>query len=456
MKIAIFTETFYPEINGVVTFLLNIAERLSSQGHEIRIYCPKYPKKVFRKPYSPPENVSLYRAFSIKLITNPASRVTMPNVIKVFRDFKRFNPDIVHLQSPLLIGEVGFLCAKLYRKPVISTYHTFLPDVAEYISPLRIARVILVNKIIGKMRRKARKVIEEENPEEVKRFFKRRISRKKEKEIKAKVTKIKKLNEASVWMLTRLFYRGQDLVTAPSRVIAKILRQKKINKKVIFLSNGIEMDKIKPKSYNKGKKKRIVIIHAGRIGFEKNVDVLIKAFAVVSAKCPEASLWIVGDGPSLPELKKLAANLKVRKKIKFFGAMPRNELLSLYPKADFFATASTIETQGIVVLEAMASGLPVVGVDALALSEIIRPGHNGYLARPFNPGDLADKCIKLANSPEKIRQMGENALASIQEHDLDFVVKKLVCIYNRFIAEKKKKAEKRKRRRTMIIKQPAA
>ncbi|HDP73651.1 MAG TPA: glycosyltransferase family 4 protein [Candidatus Woesearchaeota archaeon] len=449
MRIAIFTETFYPEINGVVTFLKNITEKLSAQGHEIRIYCPKYPKKAFRKPYYPSKNVSVYRAFSIKLITNPASRVTIPNVIKVFRDFKRFNPDIVHLQSPLLIGEVGFLCGKLYRKPVISTYHTFLPDFAKYISPLRIARVILINKLIGRMRRKARKVIEEDNPQEIKRFLKKKVNKKKEKELTAKFRKVKKLNEASIWVITRLMYSTHDLITAPSRVMAKILREKRVNRKVLFLSNGIELDKFRPMP--KPKRDEIMLLHSGRISFEKNVDVLLNSFKLVSDKCPQARLWIVGDGPSQPELKKLAGKLRISDKVKFFGALPREELISLYQKADFFVTASTIETQGIVVLEAMASGLPVVGVKALALSELIRDGQNGFLASPFNPRDFAEKCIRLIESPDLLEKMAQNAPSSIKEHDLDFVVERLICIYERAICDKTKKLEKKKKKRKLAL-----
>ncbi len=181
------------------------------------------------------------------------------------------------------------------------------------------------------------------------------------------------------WRYTRMLYNRADQVFTPSATLKRELMRHGVTSPVDHVSNGIDLSLIAVKaSYEVTGK----ILHAGRRGQEKNVDVVIKAFARVAESQPGAVLDIAGDGPAREGLEKLVRQLGMQKQIRFLGFVDRASLAQRYRDYDCFATASTIETQGIVLLEAMAAGLPVVGVRALAIPEIVRSGGTGSWCRP--------------------------------------------------------------------------
>jgi len=173
------------------------------------------------------------------------------------------------------------------------------------------------------------------------------------------------------------------------------------------------------------------LLHVGRISFPKNCDVVLEAFALIRRSVPGATLTIVGDGPALASLKTLAERLGIADAVDFPGFVPRSELPALYPRYDLFLTASTMETQGLVVLEAIASGLPCVGVDAYALPELIHHGENGFIARPFDPEEMAGMALEILRDPARFSAFSAAGLRIASEHDIVRCALRLEDVYRR-------------------------
>ncbi|MEA3341571.1 MAG: glycosyltransferase, partial [Chloroflexota bacterium] len=148
------------------------------------------------------------------------------------------------------------------------------------------------------------------------------------------------------------------------------------------------------------------VLHVGRLSYEKNVDLLLRAFAHIAGDYPAARLTIAGDGPDREALARLADELGLSERVCFTGFVPHEQLPALYQAADLFATGSTIETQGLVVLEAAACGLPVVAVDALALPEAVHHTVNGFLSPPGDEAALAQHLACLVADASLRQHMG--------------------------------------------------
>jgi glycosyltransferase involved in cell wall biosynthesis len=181
------------------------------------------------------------------------------------------------------------------------------------------------------------------------------------------------------------------------------------------MSNGVDNGMFKKKTNYKITER---MIHAGRLGYEKSTGVVIEAFYIAQKTNPNLRLDIYGDGPAKKTLQHLVKKLKISRKIKFWGAYDINKLSQKLCEYDFFVTASTIETQGIVLLEAMASGLPIVAVDKLAVPEIVHNGKNGYLSEAGNAEAMAKNMLKMVESSERLKQFGHKSTLVAKSHEI--------------------------------------
>lgn len=377
MNIAIFSDTFYPSINGITITLLNFIQLLAEKGHKIKLYVPNYGNIELKYFH---ENISIERHISFKLIGYPEFRLAMPVPQKVRKSIKRFKPDIIHIHTPGTLGIIGIKFAERYKIPLIGTYHTYLPNFLICISP---------NKKIDK-------------------FDKKYLSKK------------------IVWKLSNRLYDKCDLVIVPSESMKEEIKKNGLKTEVIFLSNGLNLDNFPSKEKYDGKVK---LLHVGRMSYEKSVDVIIKSVGILSKEFPDISLSLVGEGPALKSLKLLAKELELEKNIHFFGFVEHSKLSSIYKEHDIFITASTIETQGIVILEAMASGLPIIGVNKLAIPDCVKNNVNGYTTKPFDEKEMAEK-IKILYLDSKLREdFGRQSAELVKEHDIKNVIEKLESLY---------------------------
>ncbi len=429
MKIAFVTDTYAPEINGVVTSIVNFSEFLAERGHEVLIVAPRYNKEVDEEL----GGIRIKRYPSFSYAANKNTRIAYPFLVRMRSELKEFGPDIVHIQTPLGIGVTGLLAARMLSLPNIQTYHTYIPDFMTYVNPYRVLGLDRVAGNIANLKA-VRRMIESD-------FVERAREIEDESAVLSLMHKVARggrvpdvrLTERFAWDFTRTLYNRSDLVITPSEVLAKVLKRHRIKVPVTAVSNGVDFEAFEKKDdYEIGQR----FINVGRLGVEgKNVDQVIEAFARALESRPDMTLDIAGDGPARKSLVRLVARLGIAERVNFLGFVSLDTLKETYRDHDAFVTASTIETQGLVILEAMSAGLPILGVDALAIPECVTDGKNGYLVAPGDIEAMADAMVKLTESAERNRRFGEASLEIAHSHDVALCGERLEAIYRAVVAE---------------------
>jgi glycosyltransferase involved in cell wall biosynthesis len=402
MKIAYFTDSYPPNVNGVAVAVEVFARKLSGR-HQVEVYAPAYGGRTGIERL---KNLTVRRYPSVAIPTYREFRLAMPSIADITKSFDEFDPDVVHFHSPGTLGATGILLAKSRKKLLVGTYHTLVSETLMYASPRKFLEKYLVAidraaaglgadlKILGNGEYKNGG--EETLPQKV------------------------------VWGLTNRIYGYGDLTLCPSEAIRKELVKRGMHGRIEVMSNGIELEKFEAKKeYRNGQK----ILHAGRLGFEKNVDVVIRAFARLGQKLPQARLTIAGDGPAKDKLIKITSDLVIEDKVRFLGMVDRKKLPGIYRSHDIFVTASTMETQGLVILEAMASGLPVVAVNKYAIPDLVKNWRNGFVVGVNNDREMAGKMIKLIEDTGLNERFGLGARKTAEEHDMEKIILKLERIY---------------------------
>lgn len=430
MKIAIFTDTYLPDLNGVSSSINQYTRLLADDGHKILIFCPKC--GLYKDKRYP--NITVKRYPSITAPSYKDFRLALPIIWRTVYDLKLFKPDVVHAQTPLGIGWTGIWATKLLKLKNIQTYHTYIPEFLVYVNPKTIFGInkiqdyIKSSKLASLLSKKD--ILESGYKDSSLKASFNKIAQ----EINKKPSKkTNKMNDRFGRSYTRLVYNRADLVLTPSMAMKKVLKKQGVEPKIEVMSNGINYDLFTKKTdftinYQ--------LVHIGRLGFEKSVDVIIKAFALAHQTNPRLKLDIYGDGPARKSLQLLAKKLRVNKSVKFFGPYDITKLAKSLHKYDCFVSASTIETQGIVILEAMASGLPVLGVTKLAVPEVVKDNQNGYLSRPFNEKDMAKNMLRIVESSKIIKRFSQKSLDIAKSHEIHTCKDKLVKIYQQVIKSK--------------------
>ncbi|HIE33897.1 MAG TPA: glycosyltransferase family 4 protein [Candidatus Altiarchaeales archaeon] len=361
-NIGIFTDTYFPQINGVTYTVWVWKERLQ-KFHNVYIYYPE-------TSYKPMKNEFPFRSFEFKFYKG--YNVAFPRGVVE----KSRNLDIVHIHGLFTMAMAGIYVSRKFKLPRILTYHTPADDYIDYIT---------------------------KNPA-------------------LKKTLMKLYN---FW--EKKLLNSCDIVTAPSRPIRDRLIEKGVEKEIIILSNGIDTDFFQytdpepfRKKYNIQSDR--IIGFCGRFGYEKHLEDLIEI-----ADEFDGQIIIAGKGPANSYYRELA---KGKKNIKFLGFLSRNELLQFYSSLDLFIFPSIAETQGLVALEAMSCGVPVVGANALALKDTIKDGKTGYL---YQQGDTKDLLRKIEKAYKNRNGFSKNAKEYVKEHSLDRTVEKLLEIYEKLL-----------------------
>ena len=409
MRIAIITDTFLPKIDGIAISINNFCRVLGERGHQFQIFCPKYEADNFTHIG---EHTEVFRFSNFSLPSYADVKIAIPGPNKIRKAFKAFQPDIIHLHTPGVLGQYAITLSMMYGLPLIGTYHTLVSEQNMYIHPYRLFKI---DKLIGFLRSSDKKKDITRNLD--------KIVRKKEKSFSKQV----------ILTMTNTMYERCDVLISPSHLIKKTLIESGVSVPIKVVSNGIDLNK-----YEQAAKTSLVknphLIHAGRISFEKNADVILKAFALVLKKIPGATLDIVGDGPALASLKVEARQLGIDEKVTFHGFVPHDDLVRMYPSFDLFLTASTMETQGLVALEAITCGLPCVGVDAFALPELIQHETNGFLAKPYDHIEMAERTVELLTNEELYLRFSKAGLGIAEQHNLPACATKLEEAYEYAIA----------------------
>ncbi len=417
MRIVIATAVYHPMINGVAVFAHNLAMGLVSRGNEVVVICPSrtgknyvlmedgvevhYLRSVQVKVY--PDQIhdvpdkKTFLGVKLPTLYRHGFRVSVFPAIEVRKILDDFLPDVVHVQVSDPIGLSVVSYARKNGIPVVTTEHN-QPEVLT--EPLRVPK--LVKKPVDAL---------------LSAYFVNRQSK-------------------------------SDFVTMPTKkAIYKLLEGKDIKVPVAAVSNGVDLSAFRPGKVSSTFYKkygvpsgRPVVLYVGRVDPEKNVGLVIEAFKLTLAKVPSAVLLIVGDGVDKARLMGLVEEDSLLKKsVIFAGRVVPPDLYEMYRLGSVFATASEIETQGIVLVEAAASGLPLIAVDKGAVSEICVNGENGFLCEPGDVAGIAEAMVRVLSDDSLRKKYSQRSVEIATEHDFEKTLDKFLNIYRRVI--KMKKAE---------------
>jgi len=393
MRIAFFTNCYKPLVNGVVTSISSLKEAYERKGNEVYIFAPRVEDYVDQE-----KNVFRYR--SINLTGKVKYPLPIPLSFKVKKVITEFNPDIVHVHHPFLLSSVAIMYGKKLGIPKILTLHTQYEQYAYYVSPV---------------------------PERV-------------------------THEAIKMIISNLAYKT-DCVTAPSASMKKIIENYGIKNRIEVIPNAIRLISFKEDDELKRTKIKIkynfkeddkIILFVGRVASEKSIDKIIKALAIIKKRSiGKVKLLIVGSGPAMDELKQLARTLKVEEDVIFTGTVGYEEIQHYYKMAYVFTIASTTETFGIVTIEALASGVPVVAVKAPGAVDILTDGLDGLLV-DNDIEKFANALEKIIREPELREKLSQGALKTSERYSIDTVSERMLNLYREVIEIKKSKTEERK------------
>ena len=368
MKIGIFTNIYKPVINGVVNSISSFKKGMEELGHEVYIFAPKHPG------YSDNER-GIFRIESVMLSSKEKYRLSLPIFRKSLKAIKQL--DIIHTQHPFIMGNYGSFFADIYNKPLIFTYHTQYEKYTYHI-PF-------------------------------------------EQEITKKFTR---------WIV-KDYANKCDCVIAPSESIKKMLLNHGIKSRIEVVPTGINLDvfgnpnrEIIRKRYNLGPEQKL-LLYAGRISKEKNLGFLIKSFRLILNKKPNIYLILVGRSAKKSYLINLIKKLHLETKIFLVGHS--NAVQNYYGAADLFVFSSVSETQGLVLVEAMAAGTPVVAIDSPGVRDIVN-GKNGFMVQ-HSIREFSEKVIKVLDDDKLREKMSKNARKTAANYSISKMSRKMLQVY---------------------------
>lgn len=354
MKVGLFSDTYYPEINGVATSTQQLKNGLETMGHEVYVFAPK------NKNYEEEKNV--IRKYSIPFILLKDRRVCFFRARKAAKEIQKLNLDVVHSQTEFMMGHLARLTARRYNLPHVHTYHTVYEDYTHYL------------KIPGKNSN-----------------FIKSIVRK----------------------LSKIMCERADYIVVPTDKVKKLLESYDVKKPILVQPTGVSYDKFSApdsekveqlkKQYGINTKSK-VLISVGRMSKEKNMAETIKYLPSIIKKHSDVMLVIVGDGPERERLTELAKKYNVTEHIVFTGCVPWSEMQNYYALGDIFVCASTSETQGLTYIEALASGKPLLVRYDDCLENVLYNGENGCGYTDEN--EFVDGYESICQNYERMQQNG--------------------------------------------------
>jgi 1,2-diacylglycerol 3-alpha-glucosyltransferase len=352
VRVALFTNNYAPFCGGVTTSVHTLRRGLAARGHEVWVFAPRFPDAD--------DDPHVVRYPSIPAATYPEFALAVPFSRPIAAQVRALAFDVFHAQHPFLLGPAARRLARQYGRPLVFTYHTRYEKYAHYV-PL------------------PRRLVE----------------------------------WAAVGSSTRFAARATAVI-APSEVIRDELLSRGVRAPLAVIPTGIDLARFSPGDRDEARRElglasdERVLLYVGRLDREKSIERILLAFERIASTVPRTRLVLVGQGTQAEALRRQAASLPVAERIQFVGLRPHEALPVWYRAADLFVFASRTETQGLVLAEAAACGLPAVAVDGPGCDEVVHDGESGLLTKP-DPAALAEAAIGLLVDGERRQAMGRRA-----------------------------------------------
>lgn len=387
MKILIASDLHYPTINGVATFSRNLARGLAEHGHEVLVIAPS---QTGKKSKEVDDNHVIIRTASVPFPFYQNFRISPSPSREVKKIMEDFDPDVIHIQMLMWLGQAAMKYGNKKGIPIVSTNHAMPENLMDNL------------KLLAPISRPINYILKAYGAR---------------------------------------FHSKADFVTLPTQAAIDMFNASdKIDVPMIAVSNGIDLKHFT--NVHAGDaiyrqfglpKDAPIVTYIGRLDAEKHLSVLVKAFAKTKEVQPDAQLLIVGDGTDATNLRLLAKDLGLNGSVTFTGRVSDEELVELHRVGTVYCMPSPAELQSIATLEAMASGQPIVAVDAGALRELCQDGRNGVLCEKDNVEQIAAGLVKILHDPELRAAYSKESLAIAQTHDLQTTLKQFEKIYEDLI-----------------------
>ncbi len=374
MHVALFTNNYLPFCGGVTISVETLRAGLEAVGHEAWVFAPRFARTGRELP-------RVVRYPSVPATTYPEFALAVPYSGRISRLVATLDFDVFHAHHPFLLGPAARRLARRHRRPLVFTYHTRYEKYAHYV-PLP-----------------------------------------------------RRLVEAAAVQLSARFAVAADAVIAPSAVIRDQLQARGVRAPIAVVPTGVDLLRFRPGDREAARvglgvpEDAPLVLYVGRLDREKSVDRVLLAFDRIASTLPAACLVLVGQGTEAERLRRVAATLSVADRIRFLGVRAHDALVQWYQAADVFLFASETETQGLVLAEAAACGLPAVAVSAPGCDEVVRDGETGVLTKN-DPAALGDAVIRLLLDAERRRRMACRAREIAErEFDVRLQIERTLAVY---------------------------
>lgn len=377
MKICMMTNTYLPHVGGVARSVSTFAEEYQRLGHEVLVVAPKFPGRVAKRSEAIVERVAAVQNFN-----GSDFSVRLPLVAGLSVRLDNFAAEIIHAHHPFLFGDTAVRMATTRSVPVVFTHHTKYEDYVHYVPFASPA-----------------------------------------------------LRRAAIQLSTE-FANLCDGVIAPSASIAALIRRRGVTAPVEVVPTGIDTkafaggDRAAGRRQVKIPANAFVVGHVGRLAPEKNLPFLAEAVAHFLRDAPDAWFLVVGTGPSEEALKEACERQGVAKRLVLAGSRTGDALYAAYRAMDVFAFSSRSETQGLVIAEAMAAGLPVVALRASGVREVVRDGKTGFMLPPeCTPPHFARQLARLHGDAALRKEFSRAAQAGAEDFSRENCAKRALAFY---------------------------
>jgi glycosyltransferase involved in cell wall biosynthesis len=384
MRILMISDVYFPRINGVSTSIQTFRRGLHAAGHETILIAPEYPGAPGDR------ETAVLRVPSRGVPRDPEDRAMKLNALRALRaQVERVEPDLVHIQTPFIAHYQGTALARALRVPVIETYHTYFEEYLHHYVPLM--------------------------PRAVTRFVARRFT----------------VSQCNVL----------DALVVPSRAMEQALLDYGVRCPMHIIPTGMEMERFAGGDGQRFREqlgitpRQPVLVHVGRIAYEKNIEFLFRMFARVVRSKPGAVFIVAGEGPALASCEAYVRSLGIAQHVRFVGYLSRErELLDCYRAGDLFVFSSRTETQGLVLLEAMALGVPVVSTAHMGTGDIMNPQRGARVA-PDDEGAFASIVVQLLEDAPRRAAMSAEASAYAATWSATAMADRLAGLYSAVLGQ---------------------